>query len=67
MAHTHQCKVCKVPVAICDDVGCHQGKHPETGDLIPVDTHDYCSLHHPDEANRVEDKPVVRMTVKVAD
>jgi len=62
MAHTHFCEVCKQPVAHCDDPCQHEGKH-------------YCSVHVPPELHaskkspyfgkRVEDKPTVRMTVRV--
>lgn len=55
MAHTHHCEVCKQPVAVCDDGGC-QG-----------DTGHYCTVHHPNPAHHVEDKPTVRMTVKLAE
>lgn len=55
MSHTHHCEVCKQPVAICDGDSCVQeGPH-------------YCTVHHPDPQFRVEDKPTVRMTVKLAD
>jgi hypothetical protein len=53
MAHNHHCKVCKIPVASCDHGAC-QGE----GDY-------YCSLHHPDSAIRVEDKPTVKMIVGI--
>lgn len=54
MAHTHHCKVCNIAVAICD------------GPCIQEEDH-YCSQHHTDANFRIEDKPTVRMTVKIAD
>lgn len=42
MSHTHHCKVCNTPMAICDGESCVQeGDH-------------YCPLHVPKEAH--EDK-----------
>jgi hypothetical protein len=52
-AHNHFCEVCKQAVAHCS--GACQNEGPQ-----------FCSVHHPDPAHRVEDKPVVRMTVNVA-
>lgn len=46
MSHQHYCKVCKIPVAICD------------GDSCVQDTEEhYCSIHHPDPQHRVEVQP----------
>lgn len=53
MAHTHECAICKQIVAHCDGECQHQGEQ-------------FCSVHHPDPQFKVEDKPTVRMTVKVA-
>lgn len=52
--HSHYCDVCKVFVAACADQCVHDGKS-------------FCSQHHPDPEHRIEDKPTVRMTVKIAD
>jgi hypothetical protein len=54
MGHTHHCEVCKQPVAICGESYCEQD-----------DQRHYCSVHHPDPSFHIEDKPIVRMTVKV--
>lgn len=52
--HSHFCKVCLTQTAVCD------------GPCVQEEDH-YCSQHHPDPEHRVEDKPTVRMTVKLAD
>lgn len=53
MSHAHHCKVCGQLVAMCD------------GDTCAQEQDHYCSVHHPDPAHHVEDKPTVRMTVRV--
>jgi len=53
MAHTHHCQICKQVTAVCDDNHC-QG-----------DEGHYCPTHHPDPQFHIEDKPTVRMTVRV--
>lgn len=55
--HTHHCKVCNTVVASCSDERC-------VNDVDNVTVH-YCSIHHPDEKYRAEDKPTVRMTVGI--
>lgn len=75
MAHTHHCDVCKQPVAICDGDICQQDvvRDPDTGQpVLDADGHlqeqkHYCTVHHPDPQFKVEDKPTVRMTVRLAD
>jgi hypothetical protein len=53
MSHTHHCVICMQPVAVCDSDTCqHEGPQ-------------YCTVHHPDPAFKVEDKATVRMTVRV--
>lgn len=52
MAHTHHCKVCMVPTAICD------------GPCVQEEDH-YCSLHHTDPQYRHVPAQVPRMTVRV--
>ena len=53
MAHQHYCRVCKIPVAVCNDESCFQPdgdgefRHPNAGEH-------YCSIHHPDPAYRVD-------------
>lgn len=65
-AHNHFCEVCKSAVAHCGAGGPCQHPGPQ-----------YCSMHvpmehhadpdHPYFGARVEDKPVIRMHVKVED
>lgn len=52
-AHNHFCETCQTAVAHCAGVCQNPGKH-------------YCSAHHPSPKHRIEDKPMVRMHVKVA-
>lgn len=51
--HTHFCGTCGAMVAVCTEDCQHTGPQ-------------YCSIHHPDPQFKIEDKPTVRMTVKVA-
>lgn len=55
-AHNHFCAVCLQPVAHCGAGGSCQHPDPQ-----------YCSVHHPDPEYRAEDKPVIRMHVKLAE
>lgn len=65
-AHNHFCEVCKSAVAHCGAEGPCQHEGPQ-----------YCSAHvpieyhhdpdHPYFGTRVEDKPTVRMHVKIAE
>ena len=61
MAFTLHCPVCKqVTGHVADD---HRGEVP----MVDGQPAEYCSVHHPDPDHRIEDKPTVRMTVRVAD
>jgi hypothetical protein len=54
MAHTHHCKICKIPVAVCSDERC-QG-----------DEGHFCTIHHPDpQYQRDLQPPPGRTTVVV--
>lgn len=62
--HTHYCAICGTQVAVCDHEGCeHEG--PQYCSVhVPQELHE--AVGHPYEGKRIEDKPTVRMTVKVA-
>lgn len=63
MAHTHECETCKQPVAHCEGVCKHEG--PQHCSMhVPMEYHN--DPDHPYAGARVDDKPTVRMTVKVA-
>lgn len=63
-AHNHFCEVCKSPVAHCAGPCQHEGPQYCSAH-VPVEHHH--DPDHPYFGARVEDKPTVRMHVKIAE